>query len=98
MAVSEVEVDTLTGYVRHLRTDILHDVGESINPRIDIGQVEGAYIQGLGWCTTEEVKHDANGNLLNHSPTLTRSRRSAICRKIFGCSCCKAIQTPCHPT
>lgn len=68
MAVSEVEVDTLTGYVRHLRTDILHDVGESINPRIDIGQVEGAYIQGLGWCTTEEVKHDANGNLLNHSP------------------------------
>lgn len=68
MAVSEVEIDTLTGHVRHLRTDILHDVGESINPRIDIGQVEGGFIQGLGWCTTEEVKRDERGRLLNYSP------------------------------
>lgn len=68
MAVSEVEVDILTGHVRHLRTDILHDVGDSINPRIDIGQVEGGFIQGLGWCTTEEVKWDDRGRLLNHSP------------------------------
>ncbi|MFM2208228.1 MAG: hypothetical protein RL213_2203 [Bacteroidota bacterium] len=68
MAVSEVEVDVLTGHVRHLRTDILHDVGDSINPDIDIGQVEGGFIQGLGWCTTEDIKRDAKGNLLNHSP------------------------------
>lgn len=68
MAVSEVEVDTLTGHVQVLRADLLHDVGESINPAIDIGQVEGAYIQGLGWVTTEECKWDAKGNLLNHSP------------------------------
>ncbi|REJ82897.1 MAG: xanthine dehydrogenase molybdopterin binding subunit [Bacteroidetes bacterium] len=68
MAVSEVLVDTLTGYVKHLRTDILHDVGDTINEGIDIGQIEGGFIQGLGWVTTEEVKHDKAGNLLNHSP------------------------------
>ena len=68
MAVSEVLVDTLTGYVKHLRTDILHDVGDSINAGIDLGQVEGGFIQGLGWVTTEEVKWDSKGNLLNHSP------------------------------
>ncbi len=68
MAVSEVLVDTLTGYHKILRTDILHDVGDSINPGIDLGQVEGGYIQGVGWCTTEEVKWDDKGNLLNHSP------------------------------
>lgn len=68
MAVSEVLVDTLTGHVRHLRTDILQDVGDSINPMIDIGQVEGGFIQGLGWCTTEDIRWDENGNLLNHSP------------------------------
>ncbi|MCB9230672.1 MAG: xanthine dehydrogenase molybdopterin binding subunit [Bacteroidia bacterium] len=68
MACSEVEVDTLTGYVKMLRTDILHDVGETINANIDLGQIEGAFIQGLGWVTTEECKWDAKGNLLNHSP------------------------------
>jgi xanthine dehydrogenase large subunit len=68
MAVTEVLVDTLTGHVQLLRADLLHDVGESINPGIDIGQVEGAYIQGIGWVTTEECKWDDKGNLLNHSP------------------------------
>ncbi len=68
MCVSEVEVDTLTGFYKNLRTDILHDVGDSINPGLDIGQIEGAYIQGLGWCTTEEVKWNDKGHLLNHSP------------------------------
>ncbi len=68
MAVTEVTVDTLTGYHRIERTDILHDVGNSINPGIDIGQVEGGYIQGVGWCTTEECKWDEHGRLLNHSP------------------------------
>jgi xanthine dehydrogenase large subunit len=68
MCVSEVIVDTLTGFHKNLRTDILHDVGDSINPGLDIGQVEGGYIQGVGWCTTEEVKWNEKGHLLNHSP------------------------------
>jgi xanthine dehydrogenase molybdopterin-binding subunit B len=68
MAVTEAEVDILTGYHTFLRADILHDVGDSLNPQIDIGQVEGGYIQGLGWCTTEEVKWDDKGNLITHSP------------------------------
>lgn len=68
MAVSEVELDTLTGYVKVLRTDILHDAGKSINEGIDIGQIEGGFVQGLGWVTTEDLKYDEKGNLLNHSP------------------------------
>jgi len=68
MAVSEVEVDTLTGYAKLLRTDILHDCGKSINEGIDIGQIEGGFVQGLGWVTTEDLKYDSKGNLLNHSP------------------------------
>ena len=68
MAVSEVLVDTLTGADTLLRTDILHDAGDSINPAIDIGQIEGGYIQGVGWCTTEEIKWDRDGNLMTHSP------------------------------
>jgi xanthine dehydrogenase molybdopterin binding subunit len=68
MCISEVLVDVLTGYVSLLRTDILHDVGDSLNPAIDLGQVEGGYIQGVGWCTTEEIKWDEKGNLLTHSP------------------------------
>src|SRR5207344_990991 len=55
-AVSEVVVDTLTGESRLVRADVLHDVGRSLNPAIDIGQIEGAFIQGMGWLTTEELK------------------------------------------
>ena len=68
MAVSEVEVDLLTGSHKLLRSDILHDVGDSINPALDIGQIEGGFIQGVGWCTTEVIKWDEQGHLLNHSP------------------------------
>ena len=68
MAVSEVSVDILTGYHKILRTDIIHDAGNPINPGIDLGQVYGGFIQGLGWCTTEDCKWDEKGNLLNHSP------------------------------
>ena len=68
MAVSEVELDILTGHHLILRTDILHDAGKSLNETLDIGQVEGGFIQGLGWLTTEECKWDSKGKLLNHSP------------------------------
>lgn len=68
MAVTEVLVDTLTGRHTILRTDILHDVGDSINSGIDLGQIEGGYVQGVGWCTTEEIKWDDRGRLLTHSP------------------------------
>ncbi|HEY6191895.1 MAG TPA: xanthine dehydrogenase molybdopterin binding subunit [Bacteroidota bacterium] len=68
MAITEVLVDLLTGHHTILRADILHDVGDSLNPGIDIGQVEGGYVQGAGWCTTEEVKWDGKGNLMTHSP------------------------------
>jgi len=67
-AVSEVEVDGFTGMMRVLRTDILHDVGDSINEGVNRGQVEGGFVQGLGWLTTEELKWDEQGRLLTHSP------------------------------
>jgi xanthine dehydrogenase large subunit len=68
-ALSEVEIDTLTGEWWLKRVDILHDVGRSINPAIDRGQVEGAYVQGLGWLTMEECIWDARGKLLTHGPS-----------------------------
>lgn len=67
-AVSEVVVDTLTGEHRVLAVDILHDVGRSLNPAIDRGQIEGGFVQGQGWLTTEVVEWDDKGRLLNHSP------------------------------
>jgi len=67
-ACSEVAIDALTGEMRVLRADLLHDVGASINPGIDMGQVEGAFIQGMGWLTTEELVYDAEGRLLTHAP------------------------------
>ncbi len=67
-AVSEVLVDTLTGESTLLRCDIVHDVGRSVNPAIDIGQIEGGYVQGLGWLTTEELKWDDSGRLLTDGP------------------------------
>ena len=68
-ACSEVALDLLTGENRILRTDILHDVGRSLNPAIDIGQIEGGYIQGAGWLTTEELVWDSKGKLLTHAPS-----------------------------
>lgn len=67
-AVSEVAVDLLTGEHRVLAVDIIHDVGRSLNPAIDIGQIEGGFIQGQGWLTTEELLFDEKGRLLTHSP------------------------------
>ncbi|NLO50286.1 MAG: xanthine dehydrogenase molybdopterin binding subunit [Bacteroidales bacterium] len=68
MAVSQVQLDTLTGDHRILKTYIVHDVGDSINTAIDLGQIEGGFVQGVGWCTTEEIKWDDKGFLTTHSP------------------------------
>ncbi|WP_394197012.1 xanthine dehydrogenase molybdopterin binding subunit [Litoreibacter albidus] len=68
-AVTEVVIDTLTGENRILRTDILHDCGRSLNPALDIGQIEGGYVQGAGWLTTEELVWDTKGNLKTHAPS-----------------------------
>ncbi|WP_195819912.1 xanthine dehydrogenase molybdopterin binding subunit [Roseobacter sp. MH60115] len=68
-AVTEVVIDTLTGENRILRADILHDVGSSLNPSLDIGQIEGGYVQGAGWLTTEELIWDDKGHLRTHAPS-----------------------------
>ncbi|EWG99072.1 xanthine dehydrogenase, partial [Halomonas sp. BC04] len=67
-AVAEVSVDTLTGEYQVDRVDILHDVGDSLNPAIDIGQVEGGFIQGMGWLTSEELKWNEAGRLISDGP------------------------------
>ena len=68
-AVSEVVLDTFTGEFRTLRTDLIHDAGRSLNPAIDLGQVEGAFVQGVGWLTIEELVYDAKGRLTTHAPS-----------------------------
>ena len=68
-AVAEVVIDTLTGENKLLRVDILHDVGKSLNPAIDLGQVEGGFIQGVGWLTTEELWWNDKGRLMTHAPS-----------------------------
>ena len=68
-AVSEVEIDRFTGAMRVLRSDLLMDIGKPINPGIDRGQITGAFVQGLGWLTNEELRYAPDGELLSHSPT-----------------------------
>ena len=68
-ACTEVVIDTLTGENRILRADILHDCGASLNPALDIGQIEGGYVQGAGWLTTEELVWDNKGRLRTHAPS-----------------------------
>ena len=68
-ACSEVLVDTLTGEMKVTRVDILHDVGTSLNPGIDLGQIEGGFVQGMGWLTTEELVFDTEGRLRTHAPS-----------------------------
>jgi len=68
-ALSEVAIDTLTGEHEVVAVDILHDVGRSLNPAIDMGQIEGGFIQGMGWLTTEELVFDDRGRLLTHAPS-----------------------------
>lgn len=66
---SEVTIDCLTGEMKIDRIDILHDCGKSLNPAIDIGQIEGGFVQGMGWLTTEELVYDAEGRLRTHAPS-----------------------------
>lgn len=66
---SEVLVDTLTGEMKVQRVDVLHDVGHSLNPALDIGQIEGGFVQGMGWLTTEELVYDDQGRLQTHAPS-----------------------------
>ena len=83
-ACSEVSVDTLTGEYRVERTDILHDVGKSLNPILDIGQIEGAFIQGMGWLTTEELWWDAQGQLRTHAPSTYKIPLASDRPRIFN--------------
>ncbi len=89
-AVSEVIVDTLTGEWKLLRADILHDAGRSLNPAVDIGQIEGAFIQGMGWLTTEElVWHPADGSpkaglLTTHAPSTYKIPTANDCPPVFN--------------
>ncbi|TAK94834.1 MAG: xanthine dehydrogenase molybdopterin binding subunit [Aquabacterium sp.] len=83
-AVSEVLVDTLTGEWKLLRADVLHDVGQSINPALDIGQIEGAFIQGMGWLTSEELYwHPQTGKLMTHAPSTYKIPTASDCPADF---------------
>nr|WP_315592186.1 xanthine dehydrogenase molybdopterin binding subunit [uncultured Cupriavidus sp.] len=82
-ACSEVIVDTLTGEWKLLRADALHDAGQSLNPAIDIGQVEGAFIQGMGWLTTEELWWNQNGKLMTHAPSTYKIPTINDCPEAF---------------
>src|SRR4029079_7266309 len=91
-AVSEVSVDTLTGEYLVDRTDILHDVGRSLNPAVDKGQVEGGFIQGMGWLTTEELWWDDKGRLRTHAPSTYKIPLASDRPKIFNVP--RALQAP----
>jgi xanthine dehydrogenase large subunit len=83
-AVSEVSVDTLTGEYQVDRVDVLHDTGRSLNPALDIGQIEGAFVQGMGWLTTEELWWDDKGRLRTHAPSTYKIPLASDRPKIFN--------------
>jgi len=83
-AITEVTIDTLTGEYRIDRADILHDVGNSLNPALDIGQIEGGYVQGAGWLTTEELVWDQTGALKTHAPSTYKIPATSDRPKIFN--------------
>ena len=89
-AASEVIIDTLTGENRVLRVDILHDVGRSLNPAIDAGQIEGGFIQGMGWLTTEELVFDAKGRLATHAPSTYKIPTAGDRPEVFNLAIWKA--------
>ncbi len=83
-AITEVVLDTLTGEYRLLRTDILHDVGASLNPAIDMGQIEGGYIQGVGWLTTEELVWEKDGRLATHAASTYKIPTASDAPDVFN--------------
>lgn len=83
-SVSEVSIDTLSGEYQVERADILHDVGKSINPALDIGQIEGAFVQGMGWLTTEELWWDDKGRLRTHAPSTYKIPLASDRPRIFN--------------
>jgi xanthine dehydrogenase large subunit len=83
-AASEVAIDTLTGETRLLRVDIRHDAGRSINPAIDKGQIEGGFVQGLGWLTSEELWWRADGRLMTHAPSTYKIPTAYDCPPVFN--------------
>lgn len=82
-AVAEVVIDTLTGEWKLLRADALYDAGEALNPAIDVGQVEGAFIQGMGWLTTEELWWNKDGKLMTHAPSTYKIPAISDCPSDF---------------
>lgn len=93
-AVSEVIVDTLTGEWKLLRVDALYDAGESLNPALDLGQVEGAFIQGMGWLTTEELVWNAQGKLTTHAPSTYKIPAVSDCPEDFRVALFKNPKLP----
>ena len=83
-ACAEVSIDTLTGETRVDRADVLHDVGRSLNPALDLGQVEGAFIQGMGWLTSEELVWDDKGVLKTHAPSTYKIPLASDRPRIFN--------------
>lgn len=83
-ACSEVIIDTLTGENRLLRADILYDAGRSLNPAVDLGQIEGGFIQGAGWLTTEELWWDEKGRLMTHAPSTYKIPSISDCPPIMN--------------
>jgi xanthine dehydrogenase large subunit len=83
-AVSEVEIDGFTGQYRLLRADLLHDVGSSLSPLVDRGQVEGGFVQGVGWLTTEELVWNQNGALLSSGASTYKLPTLADCPPVFN--------------
>ncbi len=83
-ACSEVAIDTLTGESRVLRVDILHDAGRSINPALDIGQIEGGFVQGMGWLTSEELWWRPDGMLMSHAPSTYKIPTASDLPEVFN--------------
>ena len=92
-AVSEVLIDRLTGHLKLLRSDLLLDIGESINPGIDRGQIVGGFIQGVGWVTNEDLRYSEKGELLTFSPTTYKIPNIQDVPEIFNVD---TIQNPHH--
>ncbi|SEE51216.1 xanthine dehydrogenase, molybdenum binding subunit apoprotein [Rhizobiales bacterium GAS188] len=96
-AVSEVAIDTLSGEYRVERVDILHDCGRSLNPAIDRGQIEGGFVQGMGWLTTEELWFDTEGRLRTHAPSTYKIPVASDRPRLFNVEMLSGYEN-CEPT